>query len=111
MKNRLRHFYPRKLHAVQEAIDRIENRKKLRQKLKDDVSQQLLNSKIEYTRSMSMTKEESLEFLQSCIDKVNNSSEEEIAFYKEIIEREYTHRTYEGIPEFEFVPPVNLNCD
>lgn len=58
-----------------------------------------------------MTKEESLEFLQSCIDKVNNSSKEEIAFYKEIIEREYTHRTYEGIPEFEFVPPVNPDCD
>lgn len=40
-------FLAKKLNAVQEAINRIENRKKLRQELNDDVSQQLLNSKIE----------------------------------------------------------------
>ena len=35
-----------------------------------------------------MKKEKSIEFLQSCIDKVKNSSEEDIAFYKHRFEED-----------------------
>ena len=35
-----------------------------------------------------MKKEKSIEFLQSCIDKVKNASEEDIAFYKHRLEED-----------------------
>ena len=35
-----------------------------------------------------MTKEKSIEFLQSCLDKVKNASEEDITFYKHRLEED-----------------------
>ena len=35
-----------------------------------------------------MKKEKSIEFLQSCIDKVKNASEEDISFYKHRLEED-----------------------
>lgn len=38
----------------------------------------------------SMNKEESLAFLQSCIDKVKNATEKDVQFYKEVYNRKDT---------------------
>lgn len=37
-----------------------------------------------------MNKEESLAFLQSCIDKVKNATEKDVQFYKEVYNRKDT---------------------
>lgn len=56
-----------------------------------------------------MTREESLAFLQSWSDKIENASEEEIQFYKEALEELYRKRCeYPDVDcEFEFIPPIN----
>ena len=52
-----------------------------------------------------MTREESLAFLRSCLDKIKNASEEEIQFYKETYKKECGHPVWNT--NFEFTPPVD----
>lgn len=39
-----------------------------------------------------MNKEESLAFLQNCIEKVKRATAQDIQFYKEVYDREYTYK-------------------
>ncbi len=52
-----------------------------------------------------MNKQESLTFLQSCIEKVKNATEQDIQFYKEVYSKECIPT--EKTSEFEFVFPAN----
>lgn len=39
-----------------------------------------------------LNKEESLAFLQNCIEKVKRATAQDIQFYKEVYDREYTYK-------------------
>ena len=39
-----------------------------------------------------MTKEESLSFLQSCIDKVNSATAQDIQFYREMYDKDCSNK-------------------
>lgn len=39
-----------------------------------------------------MNKEESLAFLQNCIEKVKRATAQDIQFYKEVYDREYAYK-------------------
>ena len=52
-----------------------------------------------------MIKEESLSFLQNCIEKVKNATEQDVQFYKEIYDKECNF--VKNSSEFEFVIPDN----
>lgn len=57
-----------------------------------------------------MNKEESLAFLQKCIEKVKNATEQDIQFYKDVYNRECV--PVEKASEFEFVFPTNdIGCE
>lgn len=51
-----------------------------------------------------MNKEESLSFLQSCIDKVNLATAQDIQFYREVYNKDCTMSM--NASEFEFVFPT-----
>ena len=53
-----------------------------------------------------MNKKESLAFLQSCIDAINDATDEDIALFQE----SYTINCVQSIisSDFEFVPPVEV---
>lgn len=52
-----------------------------------------------------MNKEESLSFLQSCIDKVNLATAQDIQFYREVYDKDCTMSM--NASGFEFVFPTN----
>lgn len=52
-----------------------------------------------------MNKEESLSFLQSCIDKVNIATAQDIQFYREVYNKDCTMSM--NASEFEFVFPTD----
>ncbi len=52
-----------------------------------------------------MNKEESLSFLQSCIDKVNLATAQDIQFYREVYDKDCTMSM--NASEFQFVFPTD----
>lgn len=57
-----------------------------------------------------MNKEESLTFLQSCMEKVMNASAQDIQFYKEVYKLDCVPST--EVSDFEFVfPTIDLQCN
>ncbi len=52
-----------------------------------------------------MNKEESLTFLQSCMEKVKNASAKDIQFYKELYKLNCTLTP--GVSDFEIIFPTN----
>lgn len=51
-----------------------------------------------------MSKQESLNFLQSCIEKVKNATDCDIQFYKDVYKKDCTFAS--EISDFEFVFPI-----
>lgn len=56
-----------------------------------------------------MNKQESLTFLQSCIEKVKEATAQDIQFYKEVYNRDCI--SIEKTFEFEFVFPVKTQME
>ena len=57
-----------------------------------------------------MNKEESLAFLQSCMEKLNTASEQDIQFFKDVYQKDCVLPTASS--DFEFVFPTNdLQCN
>lgn len=57
-----------------------------------------------------MNKEESLTFLQSCMEKVKMASEQDIQFYREVYRLDCVSPTETS--DFEFVlPAIDLQCN
>lgn len=48
----------------------------------------ILTRNVSFNGDDRMNKEESLAFLQSCIEKVKNATKQDIQFYKEVYEKE-----------------------
>lgn len=57
-----------------------------------------------------MSKEESLAFLQNCMEKLNTASEQDIQFFKDVYQKNCVLLTEPS--DFEFVFPTNdLQCN
>lgn len=54
-----------------------------------------------------MNKEESLAFLQNCIDNINVVSDEEVAFLQEVYMAKCTSSIEESL--FEVIPPLDID--
>lgn len=52
-----------------------------------------------------MNKEESLTFLQNCMEKLKNMSEQDVHFFKDAYRKDCVHAT--GSMDFNFVFPTN----
>ena len=50
------------------------------------------NSETESIGGKHLNKEESLAFLQNCIEKVKRATAQDIQFYKEVYDREYAYK-------------------